>query len=237
VPPFDDTHRTVIGYHGTTLSAALRVVNRLAPFRASDRDYDWLGRGIYFWEYAPRQALKWARVRQRQLAKKKNKTPEEAMRATEPLAVIASMIRLGNCFDLLDPGNVEELRDAFRDYHEAKQLAGETVPSNARQYRKLDCDVFEYTYNVIANSEGGLPVDTSRSVYVPTGGKKRLWQGSWISSDVHIQLCVRNPRNVLGSWLHTPESLEARQIYESLENSGIDITHDDSQGLRPLPED
>ena len=37
---FDDYHRTVVGYHGTGLSAALRIVNRVEGFRKSERDYD-----------------------------------------------------------------------------------------------------------------------------------------------------------------------------------------------------
>ena len=62
--PFDDYHRTVVGYHGTGLMAALRIVNRIEDFRGSQRrDYDWLGRGIYFWEYAPKQALTFATMR------------------------------------------------------------------------------------------------------------------------------------------------------------------------------
>ena len=54
---FDDYHRTLVGYHGTSLGTALRIVNRVQGFRWSERDYDWLGAGIYFWEFAPRQAL------------------------------------------------------------------------------------------------------------------------------------------------------------------------------------
>jgi hypothetical protein len=54
---FDDYHRTVVGYHGTGRTATLRIVNRVDGFRWSRRDFDWLGHGIYFWEYAPEQAL------------------------------------------------------------------------------------------------------------------------------------------------------------------------------------
>ena len=35
---FDDYHRTVVGYHGTGLTAALRIVNRIDGFRWSERD-------------------------------------------------------------------------------------------------------------------------------------------------------------------------------------------------------
>jgi hypothetical protein len=113
---FDDYHRTVVGYHGTGLTAALRIVNRIEDFRWSERDYDWLGRGIYFWEYAPKQALTFAKVRQHQYRKKKNKTAYDQRRATEPLAVVACMIRLGFCLDLTEPENVEYVGDAFASY-------------------------------------------------------------------------------------------------------------------------
>ena len=39
---FDDYHRTVVGYHGTGLTTALRIVNRVESFRWSERDFDWL---------------------------------------------------------------------------------------------------------------------------------------------------------------------------------------------------
>jgi len=45
---FDDYHRTVVGYHGTGLGTALRIVTRIENFRWSERDYDWLGGGVYF---------------------------------------------------------------------------------------------------------------------------------------------------------------------------------------------
>lgn len=52
---YADYHRTVIGFHGTTEGSADRLVSGDA-FRASDRENEWFGKGIYFWEYAPKQA-------------------------------------------------------------------------------------------------------------------------------------------------------------------------------------
>ena len=138
-----------MGYHGTGLTAALRIVNRIEGFRWSERDYDWLGNGIYFWEYAPKQALTFAKIRQRQYRTKKKKTPEDLRRATEPLAVVACMIRLGFCLDLTEPENVEYLGEIFDDYNESMELAGAPLPKNSRKYRKLDCAVFEYAYKVL----------------------------------------------------------------------------------------
>jgi hypothetical protein len=140
---FDDDHRTVVGYHGTGLSTALRIVNRVEGFRWSRRNFDWLGHGVYFWEHAPRQARDWAELRRQQLKRKKVATADESRKAHEPIAVVASMIRLGYCFDLLESNNVEYLLSIFEDYRQSMELAGESLPENNRKYRKLDCAVFE----------------------------------------------------------------------------------------------
>ena len=133
---FDDYHRTVVGYHGTGLTAALRIVNRLESFRHSEKDYDWLGGGVYFWEYGPKQALTFAKIRQRQYKRKTKKTQEDKRRATEPLAVIACMVRLGFCLDLTEPEKVEYLVEIFKSYKESMELAGATLPTNSRQIQE-----------------------------------------------------------------------------------------------------
>ena len=214
--PFDDYHRTVIGYHGTGLATALRLVTRVEGFRPSQRAFDWLGHGIYFWEHAPQQALRFARIRQRQYQRKQVKSAEDLRRATEPLAVVGCMIRLGNCFDLLEPDNVEYLQDLFSDYKESMKLTGEVLPRNTRKYRKLDCDVFEYAYKIAKARNPGVEIESARGVYVPSGGERRVWAGSWISRDTHIQLCVRNPRNLLGLWLQNPPHLEVNDVHEAI---------------------
>jgi hypothetical protein len=232
---FDDYHRTVVGYHGTGLTAALRIVNRIEDFRWSERDYDWLGRGVYFWEYAPKQALAWAKLRQRQYQKKQDKTPEDKRRATEPLAVVACMIRLGFCLDLTEPENIKYVGEIFDSYKENIDLTGDPLPTNNWQYRKLDCAVFEYAYQIIEESEPNLTVDTARGVFVPKDGSKRIWEGSWISRDTHIQLCVRNPSNLLGAWLHYPTGLEVNDVCEALQAGVVVVDPEDSQGEADAP--
>ena len=127
---FDDYHRTVVGYHGTTLSVALRLVTRVNGFMLSERDFDWLGRGVYFWEYAPKQAMNFARIRQRQLKQKKQKTLVEEQRANEQLAVVACMIRLGFCLDMTEPQNVEYVEEIYASYKGSMTMAGEDLPHN-----------------------------------------------------------------------------------------------------------
>jgi hypothetical protein len=227
---FDDYHRTVVGYHGTGLSVALRLVNRVEDFIWSEKDYDWLGRGIYFWEYAPKQALNFAKIRQRQYKNKQNKTPEDERRASEPLAVVACMIRLGFCLDLTEPENVEYLGEIFESYKEVMELAGGDLPKNKHKYRKLDRAVFEYAYKVIEASEPNLKVDTARGVYVPTDGVKRVWDGSWISRDTHIQLCVRNSASLLGTWLHYPTGLGVNDVCKALQVGPALVEPENPQG-------
>jgi hypothetical protein len=112
MPRFADYHRTVIGYHGTQRSTALRVVQGLEGYKRSENADDWLGHGIYFWEYAPKQAWAWAEQRR--------KTWNQG----EDVAVLASMIRLGNCFDLLDPDNLEILARFRREYERREREEG-----------------------------------------------------------------------------------------------------------------
>lgn len=42
--------RMVIGYHGCDAATADVVLSGNYSLQPSDNDYDWLGKGIYFWE-------------------------------------------------------------------------------------------------------------------------------------------------------------------------------------------
>jgi hypothetical protein len=180
MPKFEDYHRTVVGYHGTKKSTALKVVSGETSILRSENEFDWLGNGIYYWEYAPKQAWAWAERK-----RKNERWPKD-----EAVAVVASMIRLGFCFDLLDPDNIRELKDYHRAYMRmCEKLAQE--PKNNYQHKKyLDCSVFQLAYAAL--EDDGIQVDSARSVYVPTGPQRRAWKSSWVSEEAHIQLCVRN---------------------------------------------
>jgi hypothetical protein len=188
MPRFDDYHRTVIGYHGIRRSSALRIVQGLATYRASENSDDWLGHGIYFWEYAPKQAWAWAEQRRR------------VQRWNEEVAVLASMIRLGNCFDLLDPDNVTVLSGFREDYVETEYQAGRRSKRNHNKSKYLDCAVFQFAY--AAFEMQNEPIDTCRAVFVPSD--ERLWTRSGVHRHAHIQLCVRNAQCILGTWLVKP---------------------------------
>lgn len=192
MPPFDDYHRTIIGYHGTRLSATLDVVNRRADLRPSDGPDEWLGRGVYFWEYGPQQALDWAERRRR----------DEGW--DEPVAVLASMIRLGSCLDLLDPQNVEWLATMHERFVRDCIASGKTVPKNVLARKWLDCAVLESAVRALDSRPDVRPIDTIRAVYAPSRSRDRAYPTSWISRGAHVQIAVRNRRNILGTWLQNP---------------------------------
>ena len=50
----------VLGYHGCDADIARRAVLEGVNIIKSDKDYDWLGPGAYFWESDPQRALEWA---------------------------------------------------------------------------------------------------------------------------------------------------------------------------------
>lgn len=82
----------------------------------------------------------------------------------------------------------------------------------------------------VEKSEPGFKVDAARGVYVPAGGKKRVWAGSWISRDTHIQLCVRNTGSILGAWLHYPTSSGVDDVREAIQGAGPVVGLENQQG-------
>lgn len=176
--------RLVIGYHGTRRETALKIVTQETTYKASHNDDDWLVHGIYFWEHAPQQAWEWARKRYAKSSK---------------IAVLGAVIRLRQCLDLLDPANGRLLQRLHADMKKAYKESGTPIKENANHKKYLDCLTCEYAYAAL--EAGGMSVDSSRGVYVPTGSSARLWTRSWLSKDAHIQLCIREPSCILGSWL------------------------------------
>ena len=176
-----DYHRTVVAYHGTTRDAADALVEGRA-FEPSTGESDWLGRGVYFWEYGPRQAWRWA-----------------GQRHGDEAAVVGAMVRLGRCLDLLDPENARIVRDADA-FAQANIGVGRRPRRNVRARKYRDCLAFNAAY--AAAEINAKPFDSARAVFVPLrrGGLPRLWEGSGVFDDAHIQINVRNPRSILAVW-------------------------------------
>lgn len=96
--------RIVVAYHGCERSVAEAVFSGRTRLTPSANEYDWLGSGIYFWEYGPERALHFAAEQMKR------------RRAKGTPAVVGALVQLGDCFDLLDTRFTDDLaRRRFRD--------------------------------------------------------------------------------------------------------------------------
>jgi hypothetical protein len=186
-----DYQRTIIGYHGCDRQTAERVLLGRSRLSGSRNDYDWLGSGIYFWEYGPERALDWAR----------EVSARQSRRIRQP-AVLGAIIHLGVCFDLLDVRFTSYLGQLYPRFLMAMAARRRPVPENeplpGQQrpmiLRKLDCAVLNWVIP-FAEAEQGFRFHTVRGVFQEG---KAAFRGSAVKAKSHIQVAVRDPACVLG---------------------------------------
>ena len=182
--------RLVIGYHGCDREVGERVLLSGEALNPSNNRYDWLGRGIYFWEHGPERALEWAREMQ---ARDKVKEP----------FVLGAFIHLGRCFDLTDTAATRHLADWYDQLVADCALVGQPVPVNKPLgqgdhdllLRFRDCAVLNLGLDDADESAGHAVYQTVRGVF-PEG--EPAFQGSRIRTKTHVQIAVRDPDCVLG---------------------------------------
>lgn len=92
----------VLGFHGCERDIGERVLAGEETLLDSTNDYDWLGRGAYFWENNPQRALSFATNAQKQ-------------RSIRNPFVIGAVIDLGRCLDC----QVIDALHTFREFTEA----------------------------------------------------------------------------------------------------------------------
>ncbi len=180
--------RQIIGYHGCSTAIADDLLSG-KPFVQSENDYDWLGRGIYFWEFGPERARDWAKEQ----AKHKGFDP----------AVVGAVIQLGRCFDLLDTKYTAELKDAFELLSNDYGANGKQMPRNMGnapdlKLRRLDCAVLNYYLDGLeASATSPIAYQTVRGGF-PEG--EMAFDGSLIPRQTHIQVAVRDPACIVGTF-------------------------------------
>ncbi len=96
----------VLGYHGCNLETARKLLGG-SSFAPSERPYDWLGYGSYFWEWDVVRAYEWAQAR----------------RTAQP-CVVGAVIDLGNCLDLTTRQGAQAVRVAYESYLQLQTEAG-----------------------------------------------------------------------------------------------------------------
>jgi hypothetical protein len=179
--------RTVIAYHGCDA----RVADRLLAgesFRKSSNDFDWLGEGVYFWEYGYDRALQFADDQRRR-------------GKVERPAVVGALLQLGNCFDLMDTRCTNELGRSFPSFRSMYERKGWSLPHNGgatpdRLLRRRDCAVINFYLESLP--EFGLPLyDSVRGCF--TEGDS-AFDGSDIFVKSHVQIAIRNHACILGTF-------------------------------------
>ncbi|MCE2959356.1 MAG: hypothetical protein ACK46A_01175 [Akkermansiaceae bacterium] len=182
--------RLVLGYHGCEHALAEEVLAGTARLIKKENDYDWLGSGIYFWEYGPERAMDWAIE---QVMRKKIKNP----------AVVGAVIHLGQCFDMMDLSSTTVLSKAYPRFKETYAEIGKSMPENLPVkegdtdllLRNLDCSMINWLTNEFDLDSDSPTYDSVRGLFQES---EPAFEGSSIRMKSHIQLSIRNPACILG---------------------------------------
>ncbi|MBC7553853.1 MAG: hypothetical protein H7257_07725 [Taibaiella sp.] len=183
---------SVIGFHSCDKAVGMRVLIGQDELLPSQNSWDWLGEGIYFWEQNPLRAVEYA-VESAQ-RKQFNKKPIEI-----PF-VIGAIIDLGNCLNLTESGSLKILSTAYTGLKLLKDLSGEAMPVTNGNNRALDCAVIEYLHQT-QKVNNQPQFDTVRCAF-PEG--EQAYSNSFISSRLHMQICVRNAECIKGFFIPRP---------------------------------
>jgi len=191
----------LLGFHGCDLEVFEKLVNFPNKVQKSEKPYDWLGHGMYFWENNYLRALYWAKEREKRGEIKK-------------AAVVGAVISLDNCLDLLDSSSINLLSSYYDLLKIELETTGKTLPKNVdvandpfkdKLKRELDCAVIEYMHKEMENEiennykEIGYSemkkFDSVRGFFTEGGP---AFPGSEIQMKNHVQICIRNLNCIKG---------------------------------------
>lgn len=187
----------LLGFHGTDETVVEQVLAGKKHLDPSQNDYDWLGHGIYFWEYGPQRALDFAKqaMRDKKSSKGKIKKP----------AVIGAVIDPKHCLNMLESAALAQAKYAY----EVLELTNEgEMPQNKGgddfRARYLDCAVIETLHQIreatdrrmkVEGKEGIQQYDTVRGAFWEGAS---LYPGAGFKEKNHVQICIRNTGCIKG---------------------------------------
>ena len=170
----DRFSRIVLAYHGCEAAFAEALIRgelRVEDWQPIRNPYDWLGHGIYFWEFAPRRAMTWGGKGD----------------------VVGAVIQLGLCLDLTDVYHTNMLRAEYKVVRQARRMQGVPLPRNKGKRRDLDCLIINEF--VKDNALDGITFQTVRCPFLEG---RPAFPGSGIRRESHIQIAVRDRAAILG---------------------------------------
>ncbi len=193
----------IIGFHGCERSVRDNIVSQQSMLKFSDKDYNWLGTGMYFWENNPDRAL--------HFVQELKNHPQKGKDIIEEPAVLGAVIDLGFCLDLLEKEFIDLVKQSHNTLSKLYKLLGHELPKNSPAggsrdllLRKLDNATIEYLH-LARKKKKQRPFDSVRGVFIegdilyPTAG---FYEKS------HIQLCIRNPNCIKGFFIPREEDNE-----------------------------
>lgn len=175
----------LLGFHGTDESTAEKVLSGKEHLSSSNNDYDWLGNGIYFWEYSPERALEFA-------TSSLTKSKQTKGKIKKP-AVVGAVIDPGVCLNLLEASALQQLKTA---YDLLKSHRGDEMPENKggvdMLMRHLDCAVIETVHLLRAFPVNDITLPDYDTVRGAFWEGAELYPGAGFKEKNHVQICVRN---------------------------------------------
>jgi hypothetical protein len=113
-------------------------------FNSSDNNFDWLGRGVYFWHSNPLRGLQYA---------SELMTRPGGPKVEEPY-VVGAVIDCAYCLDPFSSTGIEAVRQAYADYIVVSHAARAEMPKNVLGpdllLRCLDCAVIKHLHSLLA---------------------------------------------------------------------------------------
>lgn len=181
----------VLGFHGCDAKIGQDALNGTLSLTASNKQYDWLGSGVYFWESDPQRAREWA------------VQSTNAGRIKAPF-VIGAVIDLGNCLDLTQRESLTLLSETHKAVQALFRSKKKSLPKNLdsksssrgdKLLRYLDCLVINHLHSTIKELKTVAQFDTVRGLFVEG---KPIYPGARLYSHTHTQIAVRTPEMIHG---------------------------------------
>lgn len=182
----------ILGFHGCEKSKRDELLLNPSSVPARKKPYDWLGEGMYFWEFDDEHASKWAR---------------DVVKARDP-AVLGAVIDLGFCLDLTQLDHLSLLKEAYAALCDIHAELGIPLPRNIgglyKKKRELDCAVINLLH--LTRAKKGLrEFDSVRSPFLEGDP---LYPDAIFMDETHIQIAIRNPNCIKGFFLPRGKTTE-----------------------------
>ncbi|MGP1415315.1 MAG: hypothetical protein ACTTJ6_05175 [Treponema sp.] len=182
----------IFGFHGCDEPVRDALVSgEQKELVFSNNNYDWLGKGMYFWENDPDRAMEWAKSLMLHQQNEKQKI-------TKP-AVLGAVICLGHCLDFLEHDNLSKLKKHYstllKDFKKKKLVLPSNKGGGDYLKRELDCLVIN---SFVAEQKRKSPDQAYDSVRGVFFEGNRLYPTSGFREKDHIQIAILNPNCIKG---------------------------------------